>query len=566
MKLVPFRWPAVSKTTLILISLSLLLLLAACTAQEPLTETVVPGSTETPGTQHGPGETAQILGMAVSLLAVAALVNLGAQRLHIPYTIGLVLIGLGLSLFTPFPIARISPEIILVLLLPPLLFEAAYHANLADLRRELPEVLTLAIPVVILTTVLVGLLVWLGAGIALPYALVFGALIAPTDPVAVVSLFRSLGAPRRLGIMLEGESLLNDGTSIVIYKLMLTFALAGQLSLGQGVVQFLLVAGGGLLVGAIAGLLVSFLLRWIDNHLVETALTTVLAYGSYLVAEYYFGVSGVLAVVTAGLAVHWLGQPTMSPSTQIAVFNFWEYAAFLANSFVFLLIGLQSDPSLLLRNLPAILWSILAVLVARSVIIYGLFPLTKRRMPPAWKLVLFWGGLRGGVSLALALSLTGEVELREQLVAMAFGVVLFTLVVQGLTLTPLVRKLGSAQGGGRRAEYERRQARQAMLRSAGARLQHLFQEGSVSEHVHAELKPIIEARLSRVVEEDRTALAQNPGLRAEARQDAWQELLRTQRSTLSRLYQGKLISEKVYEELAQELDQALVIPESDLPE
>ena len=557
---------SLQKFILILVCLSLVLVLAACTAQQPLSESVSPGSAETPGTTHGPGEIARIEFVVISLMAVATAVNLVAHRLRIPYTIGLVLIGLGLSLFFRTSSANISPEVILSLLLPPLIFEAAYHVRFKDLRRELPQVLTLAIPGVILTMGLIGVVIWLGSGMALHYALVFGALIAPTDPVAVVGLFRSLGAPRRLVTLLEGESLLNDGTAIVIFKLMLTFALTGQFHLERSILQFFLIAGGGLAVGAITGLLVSFLIRVIDNHLVETTLTTVLAYGTYLLAEYAVGVSGVLAVVAAGLAIHWIGQRNMSPGTQITVFDFWEYAAFLANSFVFLLIGLQADLNLLLENIPTILWSILAVLVARGIIVYLLLPLVqKEEIPPAWKGILFWGGLRGAISLALVLSLTINFELRDQLLAMAFGVVLFTLLVQGLSLTPIIRRSGIAHVDEVHQEYERHHARTAALRAANTRLQGLFQEGSISEYIHATLHPVIEERLNRVVDAERAALEREPGLRQEALEEAWKEILRTQRSTLNKLYQEKAISEDVYLELAAELDKALLEPGDGLP-
>lgn len=551
---------SLQKSILILVCLSLVLVLSACATQEPLSESVAPGSAETPGTANGPGEIARIEAVVIGLLAIATAVNLVTHRLRVPYTIGLVLIGLALSLLVPTPSTGISPEIILTLLLPPLVFEAAYHVHFKDLERELPEILTLAIPGVILTMALVGVVIWLGAGMPLHYALVFGALIAPTDPVAVVGLFRSLGAPRRLLTLLEGESLLNDGTAIVIFKLMLAFALTGQFHLERGILQFFLIAGGGLAVGAATGLLVSFLIRVIDHRLVETTLTTMLAYGTYLLAEYFFGVSGVLAVVAAGLAIHWFGQRNMSPGTQILVFDFWEYVAFLANSFVFLLIGLQADLNLLVENAPAILWSILAVLVARGIIVYILLPLVQKEIPPTWKGILFWGGLRGAVSLALVLSLTINFELRDQLLAMVFGVVLFTLLVQGLTLAPVIRRSGIVQLDDAHQEYERHHARTAALRAASSRLKGLFQEGSISEYTHDRLHPILEKRLNQVVESERAAFEREPGLRQEALEEAWNEILRAQRSALSKLYQEKAISEDVYLELAAEVDKALVEP------
>jgi len=260
---------------------------------------------------------------------------------------------------------------------------------------------------VILTTLIVAGMLVFGTYLSLASALVFGALIAATDPVAVVSLFRVLGVPKRLRVLVEGESLFNDGTAIVLYNLLLAFALTGQFSLGQGIVEFIRVSVGGVLVGLLLGWLASRLIARIDDYLIETTLTTVLAYGAYLIAE-QLHFSGVLAVVAAGLVNGNIGPQGMSPTTRIVLFNFWEYLAFLANSMVFLLIGLQVDIPTLLSAWQPILWSILGVMVARLVIVYGLDWLAGRwidPIPPRWQHVLAWGGLRGAVSLALVLSL-----------------------------------------------------------------------------------------------------------------------------------------------------------------
>jgi len=235
----------------------------------------------------------------VILLLIASVVAIAARRFRLPYTVGLVLIGLALSALSPTTI-KISPQIILALLVPPLVFEAAFHLRWDDLRRDFWLILLFAIPGVILTTLLVGGVVAWGTGLAIQAAMVFGALISATDPVSVVALFRRLGVPRRLQVLLEGESLFNDGTAIVMFNLMVSIALAGKFSAVQSVREFLPVAGGGVLIGLALGTLFSQVISRIDDPLVETTLTTVLAFGSYLVAE-YFHVSGVLAVVAAGI-------------------------------------------------------------------------------------------------------------------------------------------------------------------------------------------------------------------------------------------------------------------------
>jgi CPA1 family monovalent cation:H+ antiporter len=361
--------------------------------------------------------------ITVLLLLIASAVAVLARRLRLPYTVGLVLMGLVLSLLSPTAI-RISPQIILALLVPPLIFEAAFHLRWDDLRRDFWLVLLLAIPGVILTTLFVGGVVAWGTGLTIQTALVLGALVSATDPVAVVALFRSLGVPRRLQVLLEGESLFNDGTAIVMFNLMIAMALAGQFSLVTSVRDFITVSGGGVLIGMALGVITSQAIGRIRDPLVETTFTTVLAFGSYLVAE-YFHVSGVLAVVAAGIINGNTGPSGMSATTRLVVFNFWEYAAFIANSFVFLLIGLTIDWNVMVANWQAIIWAILAALAARAASIYG-FSFLGREISANWKHILFWGGLRGAITLALALSLpvTGPLaSARGTLQAMAFGVI-----------------------------------------------------------------------------------------------------------------------------------------------
>jgi CPA1 family monovalent cation:H+ antiporter len=514
------------------------------------------------GENHNGGVIIQVEEIIIGLLLVAAIVSLITSRLKIPYTIGLVIVGLGLTLWGKVPVLDSISEIILAILVPPLIFEAAFHLNFQELRKEWGLILALAILGVILTTFLVGGMVAITAKLSLPTALVFGALISATDPVAVVALFRSMGAPHRLQILLEGESLLNDGTAIVLYNLMLAIVLTGQFNLAGSLVNFIVTAGGGVIVGGIAGVLVSRLIGSIDDYLVETTLTTVLAYGSYLIAEYIFGVSGVLAVVAAGLATGQLGPKGMSPTTRIVVFNFWDYAAFLANSFVFLLIGLQIDVSLLVKNAGAIGWAILAVLVARAATIYGL-SWFKKDIPFQWKNILFWGGLRGAISLALALSLSVDIPNREQLQAMAFGVVLFTLLVEGLTLKPLVRWSGLIKLSPTLQNYEKYHAKAISIRSAKTRLEKLNREGLISDLTWSSVYPVLEKQFNLCTENAHTILNQEPEVYKQELSYTWREALRTQRSVYADLFHDNLISEETYEILVSDVDSLLSNSEED---
>ena len=530
-----------------------------------------------------------LLAIVLLLLLVASAVAVAARQWRIPYTVGLVLIGLAIAFLSPAlftgeagntikQLLDIShnpliPEIILGLLVPPLVFEAAYHIRVDDLKQDFWLIALLAIPGVVLTTLLVGALVtWgsslapLGTRITLKVAMVFGALVAATDPVAVVALFRRIGGPKRLQVLLEGESLFNDGTAIVMFYIMLAVAGVGGLGgMGSGdvtlltdITNFIRVAGGGAIVGVVLGLLSSQVISRIDDPLVETTLTTVLAFGSYLVAE-QLHFSGILAVVAAGIVNGNVYSKGLSPTSRVVVFNFWEYLAFGANSIIFLLIGLAIDLQLLIQNWQAIAIAILAVLLSRAVSIYG-FSIFGRRIPGKWKHVLYWGGLRGAITLALALSIPNIGLVGEQrflLQSMAFGVVLFTLLVQGITMDGLVKRLKLINRTPMQDEYERRHARFVAGRAAYEYIQRMSRQGLISEHTWQTLSSMLEKQNSDLVDAVREVMTSDPAVEAEEMDTARRESLRAQRSALSGLIRDGVISDETYAYLVNEIDTAL---------
>jgi len=321
------------------------------------------------------------------------------------------------------------------------------------------------------------------------------------------------------------------------------------------------------MVGLLLGLLTSQGINRISDPLVETTLTTVLAFGSYLVAE-QMHFSGVLAVVAAGIVNGNVYSKGLSPTSRIVVFNFWEYLAFVANSIIFLIIGLTIDLQLLVQNWQAIALAIFAVLIARLVSIYG-FSAFGRTIPSKWKHVMYWGGLRGAIALALALSIPniGQVgEQRNLLQAMAFGVVLFTLLVQGFTMDGLVKRLKLVQRNPLQDEYERRHARYVAGRAAYDYLQRMSRQGIISEHTTQTLSKVLEKQNSMLVDSVREVINSDPAVEAEELDTARRETLRAQRSALSSLLRDGVITDETYSYLVNEIDEALSEHSLDWPD
>ena len=497
--------------------------------------------------------------LIIGLLLTASLVAIAVRRFRIPYTVALVVVGLLITFRSPLEF-ELTPELILALFLPPLVFEAAFHLNITELRRNLSAIILLAVPGVILTTLIVGGILSLVTPLGLPLAMVFGALIAATDPIAVVALFRKLGIPKRLAVLVEAESLFNDGTAIVTFNLMLAIALTSHFDLVGSILEFFQVAIGGIVVGLALGWIIAQLIERVDDYLIETTLTTVLAFGAYLLAE-RLHLSGVLAVVAAGLVNGNIGPRGMSPTTRIVLFNFWEYVAFLANSLVFLLIGLKVNISALVVSWQPVVWAILAVLVARIIIVYGLSWVVNRVAEPVstnWQHVLSWGGLRGAICLALVLSLPASFgSNRDLLQVMAVGVVLFTLLVQGTTIHFLIDKLHIVVRTEGQIDYEIGHARLASLRAADARLDRLYTEGLISTHTLERLKPFITQRAASLAETVHAVLRADPALEAEELDTGWREILRAQRSALLGLRHDGVIAEDTFETLTTEVDAQL---------
>jgi monovalent cation:H+ antiporter, CPA1 family len=380
--------------------------------------------------------------LALTLVA-ATLIGVVGHRLHLPYAVLLVLAGLAVSLVPGLPVPRLDPDMLLFAFLPPLLFDASFRLDARWLARQIRTVLLLAVPGVVVTALAVGLGLWLVLGLPLAIGLLFGSLVAATDPVAVTAVFQFLRVGPRLTTLVEGESLINDGTAITLYTGLLGVVLLGRLDALAVAGLFVGQVAGGAAIGGLIGLLAGRLTRVVEDHLIEMTLSTALAYGSYMAAD-AVGASGPLACVTAGLVHGTYGRELgMSEANRRVLDDLWEYFGFLANGVVFALLGLTVDLGHLLAHGRSAVVAIVAVLGARVAIVWAasrLEPGVSRLSRPE-RAVVVWGGLRGALTVALALGIPSGVAERDQLIAMAFGVVLFTLVVQGLTLAPLIRRL-----------------------------------------------------------------------------------------------------------------------------
>ena len=388
------------------------------------------------------------------LLTVATVVAVLSNRARLPYAIGLVLAGLALGNLLPYAGPHLSKELLFLVFLPGLLFEAAFQIHFPEVWRARMSILTLAVPGLVVATFLTALLLCWGVNLLKPgainfiEAMVFGALISATDPISVLAIFRTLGVDKRLAVIVEAESLFNDGTAIVVFTIVLAMATGAELSVGGALMEFLRVSGLAIAVGAVVGLIVSLVTRTIDDPMIEITLTVLTAYGAFVVAE-LLGLSGVIACVVAGMVTgNWGAQRGMRPATRVAADAFWGYVAFLLNSFVFLLVGLEINLARLMQYLPEILVGWVAINVARAAVVYSKYAIMRLAgsggMPASWAAVLSWGGLRGGLSMVLALSLPRDFGHRDLILHVTFGVVLLTLLVQGLTVKPLLRAVGLA--------------------------------------------------------------------------------------------------------------------------
>jgi CPA1 family monovalent cation:H+ antiporter len=501
---------------------------------------------------------ATILTLFIAFLSVSIIVAFIASRLHLPFTVAMVVTGLFWSALPlgegQLSMLELEPDLILVAFLPALLFEASYHIDLDLLKRSIRAIGTLAIAGTVISALIIGGTLSVILDLQFATAMVFGVLISATDPVAIVVLFKDLGVVKRLGILVEGESLFNDGIAIVLFTILAQVAIGTEeFGLSGVFVTFLIAALGGGALGWLVGSSVAWLMARTEDPMINLALTTFVAYGLYLFAHEVLHelLSPVIAVVVAGVIIG--NERTIterSPRTTVMIPIFWEYMAFLINSVIFFLIGFEIDLGTLINRADAVVLTILIVLAARAVAVFGLVPITNRfseRISIRWATVLWWGGLRGAVSMALVLSLPITLENRSLLTTLAFGYVLFSLLLQGLSMPPLLRLLGFMRQSETQRHFEEVLARIAGVEGAIQAVKRMQEQHILSQPVSRSLTREFNARIQEHQQELNQMIEENPELAKTMVQVVGAEILNRQRQAIEHLARRGIISSDVYE-------------------
>jgi CPA1 family monovalent cation:H+ antiporter len=496
-------------------------------------------------------QTHLVVEFIIWLLIAASIIAVVAARLRVPYTVALVLGGLALGMVrTPFlqdvtglrP-DWLTPDIALVIFLPPLLFEGSVKIQFRHLRENFIPILLLANIGVLVATIITGFVIHWEVGLPILTGLLFGSIISATDPISVLSIFKSMTVSKRLSVIVEGESLFNDGTAAVLFAILLAGIKTGNLSVYTAIESFLVVVLGGAAVGLSFGYIISKVTQRIDEPRIEITLTTILAYSSYLVAD-GLHLSGVIARVAAGLTIGNFGARVgMSPRTKVAMWSFWEYSSFVINSIVFLLIGLEVRVTEILHFWQATLLAIGAVLLGRAISVYTVAPINNvfaEKISRRWQHVLVWGGMHGALSLALALSLDQSFPFRDQILTMTFGAVAFTIIVQGLTIKHLLRALGVSTS--KEDLYGRARVREIALAAAQTELDSMFRSHLVSPPVYARYRRELETQLEKAASDIAEIYSKDESRASEEIHVAKMRLIAAEKSSIEEAVHEGIIS------------------------
>jgi CPA1 family monovalent cation:H+ antiporter len=507
----------------------------------------------------------------IVLLLVATAVALLSRRLRIPYVTGLVLAGLAITDFLPTSIG-LDSSLILNLFLPILLFEAAINTDISRLRSTVKPISLLAGPGVVIASGVTATILKFGLGLDWIPALLLGTILAITDTVSVIAVFKEITVPSRLITIVEGESLFNDGVALVLFNLILVSHMTGAISVPEGLQELVVVIAGGSLVGLALGYLAAGLFARSDDNLSGILLTVALALGAYQVGH-WLEVSGVVAVVVAGLMVGNVGlSRRVSASNRVTLYSFWDYAGFGVNTFIFLLVGLELKAVAFWQTLPAVLLAVLAYQVGRLLAVYPLLALVRRfdrSVPLRWQHVLFLGNIKGSLSMALALSLPLTLNERSTLIGIVFGTVLFSLVVQGLSLPWIVKRMRLGAVSPARQQTEALRAQLIAAKAAQDELESMLRTGVLPKSIYEEMRSMYQiqvAKAERALRDlyDRWAVEVTTGQRDPAGLDAIRKrLLLVEKGALSEALRRGIVSETGARERLQQIDEKILLLEED---
>jgi CPA1 family monovalent cation:H+ antiporter len=552
------------------------LVVEGANAVGPLVAQTAETATEAGGSESGHSGLVEELESLIGIFVVAAAVGTFVAKVgRFPYTIALLLAGIVVGVIvSQFDVTfniSLTHDIIILVILPVLLFEGSATTDLERLRRNLAPILVLAIVGLIVAVVLLGVAGTYAFGYPLLISLLFAAMVLPTDPVSVLALFEELGAPERLSVLVEGESLINDGVGVVLFSTLIVFVEEGQsletlydpVGLFELAINIAVTSLGGAVVGFVTGYVIYRVMANLDEQMTEIVLTLILAYGSFLLAE-ELHVSGVIAAVVAGLLIGNQGaEYAMSPRTKVAVFNTWETAAFVVNTFIFVAIGIQTPIQNLLQHLRIIVIAIVLVLLARAAVVYPLTAIVNRRLRETISLpyqhVMLWGGLHGSIPIALVLGLpqAGNVPgpfPREELTAMVFGVAAFSLVVQGLTMSNLMNRLGIVTRTEAEELYELLTGRARAVKQALNAAERLHRRGDIPSDVYEDFKAEYGQEHEELNDAVSELLQRNPELRYEQLLVGERQVLRQEKSAIMDASRSGIIADDVAERLSEEVD------------
>lgn len=510
---------------------------------------------------------------SIILLLVATVVALLSRRLRIPYVTGLVLAGLAITEFLSGR-TSLDSSLILNLFLPILLFEAAINTDISRLRSTIKPITMLAVPGIMISAGITAIVLKFVLAVDWISALLLGTILAITDTVSVIAVFREVSVPSRLTTIVEGESLFNDGAALVLFNLILRIhnTGTGSVSFWAGMQQLIVVILGGVAIGLVLGYLGVGLLVRSDDNFSGILLTVALALGAYQLGH-WVGASGVVAVVVAGLLVGNMGSSDLgTASERITLYSFWDYAGFGVNTFIFLLIGIEVNLSTLWQILPAVLLAILAYQMGRALSVYSLLAIVKwidRPIPLRWQHILFLGNIKGSLSMALVLSLPASLTGRGYLIAIVFGAVLLSLVFQGLSLPWFIKRLNLSSLSPTQVQTEELRADLIAAKAAQEELEGMLKTGVLPKAIYEEMRALYQVQVTKAEKALRDLYNQwavdvATGQGDPSRLDAIRKrLLLAEKGALSTALRRQILSEAIARQRMRELDEKLVSLDDD---